>query len=89
MTERGTFFGYGDLVVDMRTSANARGYALSRHIRRHALACNSPGKGEGGEQRRRARDYSAADFAALAAGADGLFLETHPDPAQRRATGQT
>ena len=83
VTERGTFFGYGDLVVDMRNFARLR--AATRRagdLRRDALRA-AAGAGRGGRERRRARVHPArCSRAAAAAGADGFFLETHPDPAR-------
>jgi len=74
LTERGTTFGYHDLVVDMRSFPLLRaipGVAVVYDVT-HSL--QHPGVGG---DRRFARPLARA---ALAAGADGLFLETHPDP---------
>jgi 2-dehydro-3-deoxyphosphooctonate aldolase (KDO 8-P synthase) len=73
LTERGTSFGYHDLVVDMR------GFAVLRRLPATVIfdtthALQHPGTGG---DRRFARTLARA---AIAAGADGLFLETHPDP---------
>jgi 2-dehydro-3-deoxyphosphooctonate aldolase (KDO 8-P synthase) len=73
LTERGTSFGYHDLAVDMRGIATMRELACTvvydvTHSLQHP--------GIGGD-RRFARPLARA---AIAAGADGLFLETHPDP---------
>jgi 2-dehydro-3-deoxyphosphooctonate aldolase (KDO 8-P synthase) len=73
LTERGTSFGYHDLVVDMRGLAVLRGLRATVVFDvTHAL--QHPGSGG---DRRFARTLARA---AIAAGADGLFLETHPDP---------
>jgi 2-dehydro-3-deoxyphosphooctonate aldolase (KDO 8-P synthase) len=73
VTERGTTFGYRDLVVDMRGIATMRSLPATVVFDvTHAL--QHPGTGG---DRRFARPLARA---ALAAGADGLFLETHPDP---------
>jgi 2-dehydro-3-deoxyphosphooctonate aldolase (KDO 8-P synthase) len=73
LTERGTTFGYHNLVVDMRGFAvmGRMGCTIVYDVT-HSL--QHPG--EGGD-RRFARPLARA---AIAAGADGLFLETHPDP---------
>ena len=89
VTERGTFFGYGDLVVDMRNFVRLRqatGAAgdLRRHPRRAAA-----GAGRVRIQRRPAGVHSAAARAAGRAGADGFFLETHPDPARALSDAAT
>ena len=73
LTERGTSFGYHDLTVDMRGIATMRDLPCTvvydvTHSLQHP--------GTGGD-RRFARPLARA---AIAAGADGLFLETHPDP---------
>jgi 2-dehydro-3-deoxyphosphooctonate aldolase (KDO 8-P synthase) len=73
LTERGTSFGYHDLVVDMRGIASMRDLDCTvvfdvTHSLQHP--------GVGGD-RRFARPLARG---AIAAGADGLFLETHPDP---------
>ncbi len=73
LTERGTFFGYRDLVVDMRAIALLR--ALGAHVVYDAThALQHPGAGG---DRRFARALARA---ALAAGAQGIFAEVHPDP---------
>ncbi len=73
LTERGTSFGYRDLVVDMRGIAAMRELPCTVFFDvTHSL--QHPGAGG---DRRFARTLARA---ALAAGADGLFFETHPDP---------
>lgn len=78
LTERGTTFGYGDLVVDMRSFPILRelGWPVV-YDATHSL--QRPGGRETGGDRRFAVPLMRA---ALAAGADGLFFETHPDPAR-------
>jgi len=46
-----------------------------------------PGKGEGGSSGGVREMIPPLTFAALAAGAEGLFLETHPDPAHAPSDG--
>ena len=80
VTERGTFFGYGDLVVDMRSFARLRVACDAPVIFDGTHSVQRPGLGEGGASGG-AREYiPSLTLAAIAAGAQGLFLETHPDP---------
>ena len=80
VTERGTFFGYGDLVVDMRGFSRMRKACEAPVIFDATHSVQQPGKGVGGASGG-AREYiPPLARAAVAAGADGLFMETHPDP---------
>src|SRR5512141_3111278 len=80
VTERGSFFGYGDLVVDMRSFCRMRDACGTPVIFDATHSVQRPGLGEGGSSGR-AREFSAhLGMAAIAAGAQGIFLETHPDP---------
>lgn len=73
LTERGTFFGYHDLVVDMRAVAWMRSLDC-RVVFDATHALQHPGSGG-------AREFARPlARAALAAGAEGLFVEVHPDP---------
>ena len=87
VTERGTFFGYGDLVVDMRNFARMRAATNCPVVFDGTHSVQQPGKGEGGSSGGVREMIPALTFAALAAGADGLFLETHPDPAHAPSDG--
>ena len=80
VTERGTFFGYGDLTVDMRSFARMRAACAAPVIFDGTHSVQRPGRGEGGASGGAREFIPALTLAALAAGADGLFLETHPDP---------
>lgn len=80
VTERGTFFGYGDLVVDMRSFARMRAAAGCPAIFDATHSVQQPGKGEGGASGGMRSMIPPLTFAAIAAGANGLFLETHPHP---------
>jgi len=80
LTERGTFFGYGNLVVDMRTFVQMREACSAPAIFDGTHSVQRPGEGagiSGGEP----RFIPHLVRAAVAAGADALFLETHPEPA--------
>lgn len=79
VTERGTFFGFGDLVVDMRSFARIRAACGAPAIFDGTHSVQRPGKAQGSSG-------GDPEFipqlvrAAVAAGCDGLFLETHPRP---------
>jgi 2-dehydro-3-deoxyphosphooctonate aldolase (KDO 8-P synthase) len=79
-TERGSFFGYGDLVVDMRSFSRMRDATGTPVIFDGTHSVQQPGKGEGGASGGLREFIPSLTLAAIAAGADGLFLETHPDP---------
>ncbi len=80
VTERGSFFGYGDLVVDMRGFSRLRAACNAPVIFDGTHSVQRPGMGEGGASGGAREHIAALSRAAVAAGADGLFLETHPDP---------
>ncbi len=85
LTERGTTFGYGDLVVDMR------GLVVMRDLGWPVLfdathSLQRPGGLETGGDRRFAFPLMRA---AVACGLDGLFFETHPDPARALSDAAT
>jgi 2-dehydro-3-deoxyphosphooctonate aldolase (KDO 8-P synthase) len=82
VTERGVSFGYHNLVVDMRSFAmlHEDGIPVIYDVT-HSLQL--PGGGaESGGLRRYAEPLARA---AVAAGADGVFLEVHPDPEHARS----
>jgi 2-dehydro-3-deoxyphosphooctonate aldolase (KDO 8-P synthase) len=79
LTERGYTFGYNDLVVDPRSfyHLNQIGYPvvfdITHSIRRYGIPSKDP---QGST-----REYlPVIARAAVAAGVDGIFIETHPDP---------
>ena len=81
LTERGYTFGYNDLIVDPRSfhHMNATGYPVifdvTHAIRKYGIPSKDP---KGG-----AREFlPVLARAGVAAGVDGLFVETHPDPSQ-------
>jgi 2-dehydro-3-deoxyphosphooctonate aldolase (KDO 8-P synthase) len=80
VTERGTFFGYGDLVVDMRGFSRMRDACDVPVVFDGTHSVQRPGMGQGGASGGAREHIAALTRAAVAAGADGLFLETHPDP---------
>ncbi|MBI4539450.1 MAG: 3-deoxy-8-phosphooctulonate synthase [Gemmatimonadetes bacterium] len=88
ITERGTFFGYGDLVVDMRSFARIRATCGVPAIFDGSHSVQRPGRhgGASGGDRQFIRSLA---LAAVAAGCDGLFLEVHPDPAGAPSDAQS
>jgi 2-dehydro-3-deoxyphosphooctonate aldolase (KDO 8-P synthase) len=80
VTERGTFFGYGDLVVDMRAFPRLRAACNVPVIFDATHSVQQPGKGQGGASGGAREFIPPLTLAAVAAGAQGLFLETHPTP---------
>ncbi len=78
ITERGTFFGYNNLVVDMRAIAIMKGFGFpvvfdATHSVQLPGAAGSASSG----QREFIRPLARA---AVAAGASGVFMEVHPEP---------
>lgn len=82
VTERGTAFGYGDLIVDMRSFARMRQATGAAVLFDATHAVQQPGQGPGGSSGGGREHVPALLAAAAAAGADGFFIETHPDPAR-------
>jgi 2-dehydro-3-deoxyphosphooctonate aldolase (KDO 8-P synthase) len=82
VTERGTFFGYGDLVVDMRNVSRLRDVAGTPVIFDATHAVQRPGRGDSGSSGGDRDMIPSLLAAAAVAGADGFFLETHPDPSR-------
>jgi 2-dehydro-3-deoxyphosphooctonate aldolase (KDO 8-P synthase) len=81
VTERGTFFGYGDLVVDMRSFIRLAAVADAPVIFDGTHSVQRPGMGEGvsgGEP----EFIPPLVRAAVVAGAHGIFLEVHPTPGE-------
>lgn len=78
LTERGTTFGYNNLVVDMRGLAIMRDLGVPVIFdATHSVQLPGGAGGASGGQRQFAAGLSRA---AAAMGIDGLFLEVHPDP---------
>jgi len=80
VTERGTFFGYGDLVVDFRALHRLREATGVPVVFDAGHSAQRPGQGKAGASGGRRGDIPTLLLAAAAAGADGFYLETHPDP---------
>ena len=81
VTERGTFFGYGDLVVDFRNLTRLREATGVPVIFDATHSVQHPGRGSGGSSGGSRKDIPPLLAGAAAAGVDGFYLETHPDPA--------
>jgi 2-dehydro-3-deoxyphosphooctonate aldolase (KDO 8-P synthase) len=77
VTERGTTFGYHDLVVDFRGFAEIRRYAPLCFDATHAV--QRPGAGELASSGDR-HCVAPLARAAVAVGVDALFIEVHPEP---------
>jgi len=86
VTERGTFFGYGNLVVDMRSFARLRAATGAPAIFDGTHSVQRPGKADGASGGDPEHIPSLVR-AAVAAGCDGLFLETHPEPSRAPSDG--
>ena len=87
VSERGTFFGYGDLVVDMRSFPRLRAACNAPVIFDATHSVQQPGQGPQGSTGGARGFIPPLLYAAAAAGADGFFLETHPDPARAPSDG--
>jgi len=87
LTERGTFFGYNDLVVDMRNIPLMKktGVPVIVDITHSLQQPNQPGGFSGGNPEM----IETIGKCAVAAGADGIFLETHPNPAEALSDGMS
>jgi len=80
VTERGTFFGYGDLVVDMRSFTRLREACGAPVIFDATHSVQRPGQGPDGASGGAREFVPVLALSAIAAGAQALFIETHPNP---------
>lgn len=85
LTERGTTFGYQDLIVDFRGIPEMKkiGFPVVVDVT-HSLQRPNQSSGVTGGQPELIETISRA---AVAVGADGLFMETHFDPANAKSDG--
>lgn len=85
ITERGTSFGYNNLVVDIRSIPvmQAFGYPVVFDAT-HSVQLPGAAGGSSGGQREYAEVLARA---AVAAGADGVFMEVHPSPEEALCDG--
>lgn len=85
LTDRGTFFGYQDLVVDYRSIPTMKGLGVPAIMDcTHALQQPNQTAGVTGGNPHMIATIAKA---AIAVGADGLFIETHPNPAEAKSDG--
>lgn len=87
LTERGACFGYHNLVVDMRAFPimRALGYPVVFDVT-HSVQLPGAADGQSGG---RAEFIAPLAAAGVAAGADGVFLEVHDNPAAARSDGRS
>ncbi|NLA48067.1 MAG: 3-deoxy-8-phosphooctulonate synthase, partial [Bacteroidales bacterium] len=86
LTERGTTFGYQDLVVDFRNIPEMKKNKVPVIVDiTHSLQQPNQVSGVSGG---RPGMIETIGRAAIAAGADGIFIETHPDPASAKSDGE-
>lgn len=85
LTDRGTMFGYGDLIVDYRGLVEMQqfGFPVVLDIT-HSLQQPNQGSGVSGG---RPDMIETIARAGIAVGANGLFIETHPNPAKAKSDG--
>ena len=85
LTERGTMFGYRDLIVDFRGIPEMKetGYPVILDVTHSLQQPNQPDGVSGG----RPEMIETLARAGIASGADGIFLETHPEPGRALSDG--
>lgn len=85
LTERGNMYGYGDLIVDYRniTEMKAMNKPVVMDIT-HSLQLPNSSTGVTGGKPELIETIAKA---AIAVGVDGLFIETHPNPAEAKSDG--
>ncbi|CAM3413962.1 3-deoxy-8-phosphooctulonate synthase [Aquirufa ecclesiirivi] len=85
LTDRGNSFGYGDLVVDFRNLPEMAAFQVPVIMDcTHSLQRPNQGSGITGGQPALIETIAKA---AIAVGADGLFIETHPNPSIAKSDG--
>jgi len=85
LTDRGNSFGYSDLVVDYRNLVDMKEFGAPVVMDcTHSLQKPNQTSGVTGGN---PKMISTIAKAAIAVGADGLFIETHPDPANAKSDG--
>jgi 2-dehydro-3-deoxyphosphooctonate aldolase (KDO 8-P synthase) len=85
LTERGSMFGYQDLVVDYRNIAAMQKFDVPVILDvTHSLQQPNQSSGVTGG---RPELIGLIAKAGIAAGVDGIFMETHPDPAEAKSDG--
>ena len=85
LTDRGTMFGYHDLIVDYRAIPIMQGLNVPVVLDcTHSLQQPNTASGVTGGNPQMIETIARAG---IAVGADGLFIETHPDPANAMSDG--
>jgi len=87
LTERGTSFGYRDLIVDFRSLVTMK--ETGHPVVFDATHSNQQPGGRGGSSGGNREFVFPLTRAALAVGIDGLFFETHPDPTHAKSDAAT
>jgi 2-dehydro-3-deoxyphosphooctonate aldolase (KDO 8-P synthase) len=87
LTERGSSFGYNNLVVDMRSLAIMREFAPVVFDATHSVQLPSSGKNGEPVSGGQPEFIPLLSRAAVAAGVDGVFMEVHDHPAQAKSDG--
>jgi 2-dehydro-3-deoxyphosphooctonate aldolase (KDO 8-P synthase) len=87
LTERGSSFGYNNLVVDMRSLAIMRQFAPVVFDATHSVQLPSAGDGEVVASGGQPEFIPLLARAAVAAGVDGVFLEVHDNPREAKSDG--
>jgi 2-dehydro-3-deoxyphosphooctonate aldolase (KDO 8-P synthase) len=87
LTERGSSFGYNNLVVDMRSLAIMRRFAPVVFDATHSVQLPSAGAGGEAVSGGQPEFIPLLSRAAVAAGVDGVFMEVHDAPAQAKSDG--
>lgn len=87
LTERGSSFGYNNLVVDMRSLAIMRRFAPVVFDATHSVQLPSAGAGGEAVSGGQPEFIPLLSRAAVAAGVDGIFMEVHDNPAQAKSDG--
>jgi 2-dehydro-3-deoxyphosphooctonate aldolase (KDO 8-P synthase) len=87
LTERGSSFGYNNLVVDMRSLAIMRQFAPVVFDATHSVQLPSSGAGGKAVSGGQPEFIPLLSRAAVAAGVDGVFMEVHDNPAEAKSDG--
>jgi 2-dehydro-3-deoxyphosphooctonate aldolase (KDO 8-P synthase) len=87
LTERGSSFGYNNLVVDMRSLAIMRQFAPVVFDATHSVQLPSAGANGQAVSGGQPEFIPLLSRAAVAAGVDGIFMEVHDNPAQAKSDG--
>ncbi len=85
LTERGVSFGYGDLVVDFRGIPEMQEFGFPVVL--DATHCLQKPNQQSGVTGGQPKLIETMCKAGIAVGVDGLFIETHPDPANAKSDG--